>query len=91
MRSRSCGLENLKSCAMALTRSVMVSMFGAPASLLPSAQSKYQITMRQQPGITFNRKMTATFGAKTLQFLDVTDLGETLRPAVVIIAADVTG
>ncbi len=52
------------------------------------AEAKYKITMRQQPGITFSSKMSATFGSRTLDILDVEDLGESLRPEVVMYAQD---
>lgn len=55
------------------------------------AEAKYKITMRQQPGITFTRKMTGTFGSRTLDILDVEDLGESLRPEVIIYAQDHDG
>lgn len=60
-------------------------------ALLPSSQSTYRIVLRKQPGITFTRRMIGTFGSRTLQILDVCDLGESLRPQVVLIASDVTG
>lgn len=55
------------------------------------AQAKYKITMRHQPGITFTRKMSATFGSRTLDILDVEDIGGTLRPEVIMYAQDFQG
>lgn len=55
------------------------------------AQAKYKITMRRQPGVVFTRTMSATFGSRVLDILDVEDLGEDLRPEVIMYAQDFQG
>ena len=55
------------------------------------ATAKYKITMRHQPGITFTRKMFGIWNARRLNFLDVQDPGDLMRPEVVFFAEEVEG
>lgn len=55
------------------------------------AKANYKITMRHQPDIILTRKMTGTWNSRTLDILDVQDVGESFRPQVVMIAQDFDG
>lgn len=55
------------------------------------AQARYKIEMRHQPGITFTPKMTATWNGRTLNILEVEDLGNRMRPAITMFAEDFQG
>jgi len=61
------------------------------------AQAKWKIKLRHQPGITFTRKMLASFtprGAaspRVLDILDVQDQPNLPRPEIIMIAQDFNG
>lgn len=55
------------------------------------AEAKYRITMRRQPGITFTRKMTATWNGRAMDILDVVDLGDSCQPTVTLTTRDYAG
>lgn len=55
------------------------------------AEAKYKISLRDQPGITFTRTMTGTWGTRTLDIRDVESPGDFLRPEIVMYARDYDG
>ena len=55
------------------------------------AEAKYKITLRDQPGITFTRKMKISWNGRTLGITDVQQPLNSSDPWVVIYARDYDG
>jgi head-tail adaptor len=55
------------------------------------ARARYKITMRHQPGVSINPKMSITWEGRTLDILDVQDPSDSMRPQIIIYAQDHEG
>ena len=55
------------------------------------AEARYRIMMRSQGAQVFTRKMQITWGARTLDILDVQDARSNSHPEIMMIAKDYDG
>lgn len=61
------------------------------AMLQKWAEAKYAIDLDKQPGVTFTRKMFIEWNDRTLDILDVQDVGGSSDPGVLMICRDHDG